>query len=189
MTFRKGGGGRDNERFKSLYDRYARRMLRFFQVTFRLSHEDAEELVQDTFLRFFRAMAEYRGEAEWAYLESIARNVAYNRIRSRHTAKRGAPTIDLDNAEFRNNEPSVPPVDFATEQQEALRQQQLRDEIAKLPPGQRQCVQLLLEGYSYGEIAKVLRISMDAVKSRLRDARRLLRSRLGDGGLLPEGEE
>jgi RNA polymerase sigma-70 factor (ECF subfamily) len=189
MTFRNGGGGRDDERFKSLYEKYYRRMLRFFTAAFRLSNEDAEELVQDTFLRFFEAMDEYRGEAEWGYLESIARNVAYNRIRSKRTAKRGAPTIDLDNADFLNHEPSVPPVDFATKQQEALWLQQLRDAIAGLPPGQRQCIQLWLAGMKYGEIAKVLRITLDAVRSRLRDARRLLHSRLGDGGLLPEDEE
>ena len=189
MTFRNGGGGRDHERFESYYQKYYRRLLRFFTTGFRLSYEDAEELVQDTFMRFFQAIDEYRGDAEWAYFESIARNVAFNRIRSKLTAKRGAPTIDLDAPDARKHEPSVPPVDFATEQQEALRLQQLRDAVAGLPPGQRQCMQLWLAGMKYGEIAKALRITLDAVRSRLRDARRLLHSRLGDGGMLPEDEE
>ena len=44
------------------------------------------------------------------------------------------------------------------------------DAIAQLPAGQRQCIQLWLEDFSYIEIGKALRISLDAVRSRLRGA-------------------
>jgi DNA-directed RNA polymerase specialized sigma24 family protein len=48
---------------------------------------------------------------------------------------------------------------------------------------------LWLNEFTYDEIAKFLRISVDAVKSRLRDAKKFLRARLGDGNALPEDEE
>jgi RNA polymerase sigma-70 factor (ECF subfamily) len=183
--------GSDNgDRFNALYAKYYRRIIYFYVRAFRLPEEDAEELAQDTFLKFFEAMDEYRGEAEWAFLETIARNVAFNRLRALHTAKRSAKTINIDDPEFGRQEPAAPPEpDYADRQQEALRKKLLNDAIAHLPAGQRQCIQLWLEDFSYVEIGKALRVSLDAVRSRLRDAKRLLRERLGDDNALPEDDK
>src|SRR5438477_12838919 len=84
------------ERFKSLYQKHYRRMVRFFLQAFHLSEEDAQDLAQDAFIRFYEAMDEYRGDAEWAFFETVARNVAYNKIRSQKTAKRSANTVPID---------------------------------------------------------------------------------------------
>jgi RNA polymerase sigma-70 factor, ECF subfamily len=187
MTIRNGGTGRDAELFNTLYGKYYRRMVRMYVYAFRLSEEDAEELAQDAFLRFYDAMDEYRGEAEWAFLEIIARRVAFNRIRGLTTAKRGAKTVGIDDPkEF--TEPAAPAEpDYAERQLEAIRRKQLHEAIGTLSAGQKQCVYLLLDGFKYEEIARTLRITLDAVRSRLRDARRELRSRLGV--TLPEVEE
>jgi RNA polymerase sigma-70 factor (ECF subfamily) len=177
-----------DERFKSLYQKYYRRVVRFYVQTFRLSEEDSEELAQDAFLRFFEAMDDYRGDAEWAFFETIARNLAYNRVRSRNTAKRSATTVDIDDPNFKNEPPAPDGPDYADREQAAIQRKRLYDAIAQLPRGQRECVQLWLADFKYDQIAKALRISVDAVRSRLRDARRLLRERLGDGTVLPEDE-
>jgi len=188
MTRRNDVAGRD-ERFRSLYQKYYRRMVRYYMRAFRLSEEDAEELTQDAFLRFYEAMAEYRGEAEWAFFEVIAQRVALNRIRSRGAAKRKAEVVELDDPENRYEPAARPEPDYAEQQEVELRRQALRRAIdEELSQAQRQCVQLWLEGYKYDEIARILRITVDAVKSRLRDAKRLLRARLGDAGALPEDE-
>lgn len=187
MTMRHDGGGSDDELFQSLYKRYYGRMLRFFRNVFRVSEADAQELTQDSFLRFYRAMDEYRGEAEWALLETIARNVGYNRVRSLTTIKRGSvqPTSLGDLDPSRNDPPAEQPhaVERLIEQERLTR---LRQAISQLPNGQRQCLQLWLDDFSYEEISRALRISVDAVKSRLRDAKRLLREKLGDEAELPE---
>jgi RNA polymerase sigma-70 factor (ECF subfamily) len=187
MAIRNGGKGRDNELFRSLYDKYYRRIIRMYVYAFRLREEDAEELAQDVFVRFYEAMDDYRGEAEWALLETIARNVALNRIRSLGTAKRSGKTVPIDDPkEF--TEPQAPAEpDYAERQHEALRRKRLHDAVALLPAGQRQCMQLWLEDFKYEEIARTLRITVDAVRSRLRDAKRELRARLGV--TLPEDEE
>jgi RNA polymerase sigma factor (sigma-70 family) len=175
--------------FKRLYDKYYRRMIRFYVVVFRLQEADAEELAQEAFLKFYDAMEEYRGEAEWAFFESTARNLALNRIRSQSTIKRGAiRPVDLDDPLVKKLEPSVPPVDFAERQQHQMRLKRMRDAIAQLSPGQRQCIQHWLQDRSYEQIAKLLHTSVDAVKARLRDARRALRERLGAEGELPGDE-
>ncbi|HJQ39140.1 MAG TPA: sigma factor, partial [Thermoanaerobaculia bacterium] len=88
-----------DERFKTLYQKYYRRVVRFYVRAFRFAEEDAEELAQEAFLRFYEAMDEYRGDAEWAFFESIARNVAFNKIRWGKTQKRNARTVDIDDPE------------------------------------------------------------------------------------------
>jgi len=181
-----GGASRD-ERFHAFYRKYYWRMVRYFMRISRLSQEDAEELTQEAFLRFLEAMDEYRGEAEWAYFEVVAQRVLYNRIRSNATAKRSAGTVDIDDPGFKN-EPAAPEEpDYAEKQQTEIRRRQLYEAISGLPNGQRQCLLLWLQEFKYEEIAKTLRISMDAVKSRMRDARRLLGARLGHQ--LPEDEQ
>ncbi|MEO8382768.1 MAG: RNA polymerase sigma factor [Acidobacteriota bacterium] len=181
-----GGASRD-ERFQDLYRRFFRRMVRYFMRVSRLSEEDAEELTQEAFARFLEAMDEYRGEAEWAYFEVIARNVLYNKIRSSKTAKRKGNTVDIDDPEFRNEPVAPEGPDYAERQQTEIRRRQLYEAIEKLPAGQRQCLMLWLQEFKFEEIARALNISLDAVKSRLRDARRLLGARLGQQ--LPEEEQ
>lgn len=185
MTMPNSGATRD-ERFKSFYQRYYLRILRFLVRGFHLTQEDAEELTQEVFLRFYEALDEYRGDAEWAFLETIARNTAYNHIRSRSTAKRNAPTVDIDDPEH-FNEPAAPPEpDYADRQHAALLRKRLYEAIDALTPGQRNVVHLQLQDYTYDEIAAALRVTIDAVKSRLRDAKKILRARLGDVETFPE---
>ena len=175
--------------FKRMYGKYYRRMIRFFVAVFRLQEADAEELAQEAFLKFYDAIEEYRGDAEWAFFESIARNIGLNKIRSQSTIKRGAiRPVDLDDPLVKKLEPAVPPVDFAEREQREMRLKRLRAAVDQLPKGQRQCMQLWLDERSYEQIATILHISVDAVKARLRDARRALRERLGAEGELPEDE-
>lgn len=182
-------GGENTELFESLYKRHRGRMLRFFRQVFRLSEADAQELVQDSFIRFYLAMDEYRGQAEWALLETIARNVGYNRVRSLTTIKRGKIRPEsLDDGES-GAEAVAPnqrhPIDTMIETE---RLQRMREAMKELPSGQRQCLQLWLEDLSGEEIARILGISIVAVKSRVRDAKRTLREWLGDEFALPEDE-
>jgi RNA polymerase sigma factor (sigma-70 family) len=189
MNQQLGAGDRD-ERFRALYQKYYWRVVRYFIRAFRLGEEEAKELAQDAFVRFYEAMDEYRGDAEWAFFETIARNIGYNNVRSKLTQKRNAKVVDLDDPLFTKLEPEAPAdPDYGERQLQAIRRRQLYDAIASLPSGMRESVQLWLDGFKYDEVAAALRISMDAVKSRLRDAKRLLRTRLGDANVLPEVDE
>jgi RNA polymerase sigma-70 factor (ECF subfamily) len=151
-----------------------------------LEEEDAKDLAQDVFVRFYEAMEEYRGDAEWAYLETIARRLAYNRTRDAKTFKRNAKLVPIDGPDFKN-EPAAPAEpDYAEVQDAALKQTRLRSAIEELPQGQQECLALWLSDFKYEQIAAALRITVDAVKSRIRDAKRLLRDRLGEEATLPE---
>jgi RNA polymerase sigma factor (sigma-70 family) len=158
----------------------------YFCGVFRVSDADAKDLTHDAFIRFYRSMDDYDGVAEWALLEKIARNVGLNRVRSVNTIKRGSVR-----PESLDGEPGKEPVDvrqkhpidtmIATE-----RLTRMLEAIKGLPAGERQCIQLWLEDHGSDEIARILRISVVAVKSRIRDAKRALRERLGAEDALPE---
>jgi RNA polymerase sigma-70 factor (ECF subfamily) len=188
MMIRNGRFDR-NERFRRLYQKYYWRVVKFYVRAFRCSQEDAEELAQEAFLRFYEAIDEYRGDAEWAFFERIARHIAYNRIRAGKTQKRNVEIVEIDAPEFTHELAAPDEPDYAVREQNAQRIKRLCDAISNLSEGQRQCLQLWLRDLSYTEIATALRISLDAVKSRLRDAKRELRERLGDEGKLPEDEQ
>lgn len=188
MTNRKGGHDRE-ERFRSLYQRFYRRVVRYLIRAFRFSEEDAEELAQEAFVRFYESMDEYRGDAEWTFFETIARRLAINRIRYGNTAKRNAKTVALDDPESNHEPPAPPEPDYADRLEHEDRRRRLYEAVDQLPPGQRQCMLLYLDEMTYEEIARAMRISLDAVRSRLRDAKRLLRSRLGDAHAFPEEGE
>jgi len=185
MAIRRGDGAK-NDLFTAMYDKYYRRIVAFYVRAFHLSYEDAKELAQDAFVRFYEALDEYRGDAEWAFLEETARNVAYNRIRSGKTRKRSVDLVDLDDPKFGSGPAGEEP-NYAAQQEEALQKKALYEAIDGLPPGQRQAMNLRMQGFSYEEIAVALRTTVDGVRTRIRDAKKLLMRRLG--GTFPEDEE
>jgi RNA polymerase sigma factor (sigma-70 family) len=185
MTFRGGGDGRE-ERFEAIYRKYYGRVFRFYRAQ-RVADEDAHDLSQEAFKRLYENFAQYRGEGDWSYVEVIARNVLYNWVRARSTAKRSAELVEIDDPEFANEPPAPEEPDYAERQEDEIRRRRLRQAIDGLPSGQRESILLWIDDYQYDEIARMLAVSMDAVKSRLRDAKRLLRAQLG-AAELPENE-
>lgn len=185
MNIVKNGG---NEWFERMYRKYYGRVYRFFRRD-GIQDSEASDLAQDTFVRLYEGMSQYRGEAEWGYLETIARRVLFNWIRKGKAVKRNAPTVDIDDPEVKLDPPAAEEPDYAEREESELHCKQLREAIRELPTGQRGCQELRMDGMSYEEIAQALGISLDAVRSRLRDAKKFLMERLGDGGTLTEDQE
>jgi DNA-binding CsgD family transcriptional regulator len=106
---------------------------------------------------------------------------AYDLTRALKSASRSAQVISFEDARVKRAAASRPPGEYSPHEAEAWRMKQLHDAIAVLPEGQRHAVELWLDGFQYTDIAQVLRVSVDAVKSRLRDAKRQLRANIDDG--------
>jgi len=171
-------------RFTVAYRRHYARVVRYYVRAYNLSEDEASDLAQQAFVRFYEALEHYRGEAEWAFLETVVRNVAYNRVRSLKSASRSAQVVSIEDARAKRRIPAQPSTDYSSREAEALRRMQLHDAIAALSEGQRLTIQLWLDGFHYSDIAHALGVSVDAVKSRLRDAKRHLRPNIedADGG-------
>jgi RNA polymerase sigma factor (sigma-70 family) len=171
------------EQFKALFDRHYPRMFRFYRGY--VDHQDAHDLAQEAFIRVYQKFEQYRGEAEWGYLQKVGRNILINWWRDRSAGKRAGTMVHIDDPGFAEPLAAPETADYAEREQRRIRRKRLEEAIRALSPGQQQCIRLQLAGLTYEEIAATLQISMDAVKSRRRDALRFLKAHLKDepGGI------
>jgi RNA polymerase sigma-70 factor (ECF subfamily) len=184
MTDRKNDKDRE-ERCESIFREYYPRVFYFFRSC-RIADGEADDLAQDTFIQFWKHMDEVRGEGPGPYLRKIARNILLNRIRAREASKRKAEMVYLDDPDVHVDPRAPEEPDYAEHEQGERRKRLLREAIARLPENQRQCMDLWLEDYQYNEIADRLGLTMDAVKTRIKIAKKALEAQLGEK--IPEDE-
>lgn len=172
--------------FEELMLRYQGRILSLLRHL--IGDRDlAEDLTQEVFLRVFRARKTYRPEAKFStWLFTIANNVAFNALRTRHRR----PEVQLGFA--RNDasasdpllaaEDSIPAssATIPTRRMDKLEMKQMvRLAVAALGDRQRMAVLLhKFEGLSYVEIAAIMDMTPQGVKSLLCRARLNLRDSL-----------
>lgn len=135
--------------------------------------QDAEDIVQEAFLKAYKAQESFRGNNARSWMLSIVRNTAMDFLR-RYKASRASPLED---------EAHEPPDHAPNPERQLLdesRREQVRQAISRLAEEFREVVVLReIEGLSYKEIAAVLSIPMGTVMSRLSRARNLLLAELG----------
>jgi RNA polymerase sigma-70 factor, ECF subfamily len=159
----------DAAAFDSLVSRYMRRA---FAVAYRLlgNREDAEDLVQETFITVLRKIDTFqRGRAfsPWFFRVLVNRGLNARKARALRTADEltehaaapgGSPERAAERAELRGR---------------------LRAAMDALPDRQRVIVELFeVEGFGSGEIAEILEISDGTVRWHLHEARKALRQAL-----------
>ena len=136
------------------------------------NHEDAADLTQDTFVRAWKALAKFRGQARFStWVHRIAVNVSLNQV-SLKTPRGEA--VDFD-AMPDTREPA-PGQSLVVAERQAM----VRAAVAALPPRQRTA--LILRTYhelSHQEVADLVGTSVGAVKANVFHALANLRRRLG----------
>lgn len=167
----------DDERaFGQLVSRYESKVYSLALKMLR-NPEDAEDVLQDTFLRAYRGIKSFKGNSTfstWVY--RITANSALMRLR-----KRQLPTVSIDDADER--EAPINIADWAPGPVEQMLNQEtqaaMTEAIEALPPEFRQVFVLRdIEELSNAEVAEILDLSVAAVKSRLHRARLKVRNRL-----------
>lgn len=163
LIVRAGGG--DMAAFEEIY-RLASSFV--YSVAFRItrSHADAEEITQEVFIKMHEALPrfEFRSSCKtWLY--RIAANAAISRCR------KGARESSLA-GKYREH------LEVAAQQSPAaedINEKTVGALLSALDDGQRACVVLReMEGLSYEEIAEILHIPLNTVRSRLHRAREVM---------------
>jgi RNA polymerase sigma-70 factor (ECF subfamily) len=149
---------------KQLYDAYAKQML---GVCYRYtkSVEDAEDVLQEGFIRVFRSLHQYKGEGELgAWIRRIMVNAALNFLK-KHQAYRDELIIK---EEYMHPVSDANPV-ITLEAKEIIQM------VRQLPAGYQAIFNLYaIEGYSHLEIGKILGINESTSRSQYMRARNLL---------------
>jgi RNA polymerase sigma-70 factor (ECF subfamily) len=155
---------------------------RAFSLAIRLtgSREDAEEIVQDAFLRAYRSLNLFRGEARFGtWLYRIVYNLSMSRI-SRTKAWLEYRDLNDDHAAHAGEqEAEQPSIVDAVEESELC--EVVKREIAALPPMFRSAVTLFyFDDLSYEEVGDIMEIPLGTVKTYLFRGRNLLRQRVNE---------
>jgi RNA polymerase sigma-70 factor, ECF subfamily len=161
--------------FEALLEQYESRIFRLAQNVTQ-NREDAEEVIQDAFLRAFTHLGSFQGESRFStWLTRIAINEALMKLRRRR------PTVSLDDeGESENDSFAGELEDWGPSPEKKYSQRELQqilsEAMGQLSPGLRLVTQLRdIEQFSIEETAQILGLSLSAVKSRSRRARVTLR--------------
>ena len=148
------------------------------------SSEGVEDLAQDAFLRLYRSLQSFRGDAQLStYLYRIVVNVAHDARRRRGFKSRSEAAMRVDDAGW---EERLPSPDRSAEQQLGDRQlaEFVEEALGKLRPVERAVLVLYhQEELSYEEIAQTLRLPVNTVRTHLHRGRAHLRALLGPNAM------
>jgi len=174
------------ERRKEFEDQALPHLRPLYSRALRLSRNerDAEDLVQDTYLRAYRFFDRFEpGTNIRAWLYRILQNQFLNHL---HHSKPSAGTADLEALADSHgiSESAFPHSPLRTPEEEVMDSvtaAEVEEALALLPPEYRRVVTMAFtEEMSYREIADALRIPIGTVMSRLHRGRKILRKRLFD---------
>lgn len=171
----------DERALEELYRRFAPQvfalLLRMLQ-----SREEAEEILQDTFVQLYRDSGRYDPErgGVTAFLFTIARSRALSRLRARRARPQKAEDLDLHDPEqelgvWREDDPEGRVL--------------VGRALARLEPQERELLEeAFYLGYSHAELAALHKLPLGTAKTKVRRALLKLRAFLG-GPAVPESED
>jgi RNA polymerase sigma-70 factor, ECF subfamily len=153
--------------FELIVGEYEPKLVRFIYGLTR-ERELAEDLVQETFVSAYRALA---GTAEDLRLSAWLYKIALNKVRSEKRRKQPALSFPLPFFGRESGDDNAPPIDIpdpTEDSGETLgRREAISKSLAKLPPDQATALLMDAQGYDDAEIAATLDISVGAVRQKL----------------------
>jgi RNA polymerase sigma-70 factor (ECF subfamily) len=169
--------GGDVAAFEQLYDRHSP-ILYALLLRILSSPEDAQEVLQEAFVKAWNDAAQYdssRG-SEIAWLIAIARSRGIDRIRSRKVRGDREKDAARDNSIRSGAVSGMAAVDAVVAGEE---QRAVRAALAEIPEAQRQALELAyFDGLSQSEIAEKLGAPLGTIKTRMQLGMRKMREKL-----------
>ena len=146
-----------------LYDLYADAMFNI-AIRFLKSKEDAEDVVQESFIKAFKSLHTFSFESSFgAWLKRIVINNCINFLKLKKIS-----FTEIKQQEYFDNEEEIPVLN-------ELNIQKIKKGILLLSNGYSQIISLyLIEGYDHNEISEILDISVSTSKSQYSRAKKKL---------------
>ena len=151
----------------SQYELYSLYVDAMYNVGFRFlgNKEDAEDIVQESFVDAFRNLERFKYESSFgAWLKRIVINKSINHLKAKRI-----DLVPMEQHAFHLSQ------EEETMENEAVDIKKVKQGIAQLPDGYKQIINLyLVEGYDHVEIAEILDITTSTSKSQYHRAKRKL---------------
>ncbi len=167
----------DGDAFREIMDRYAIKLLRYCRG-YSSSEADAEDLVQDTFLRVIKSAPTYRATSRFStWIYTIARNLAYDRLAQEGNRERLMASRRGELAVSTDTQPIDDQVDDLADSVTAL----LQCAMTRLTALEAETVRLTFqEGWSTTRIAELQECARSTVRVRRFQALNKIRQVAGD---------
>jgi RNA polymerase sigma-70 factor (ECF subfamily) len=165
--------------FDAIVNRYKDQLLNF-AYRFLSNMEEAEDVVQETFLRIFRNKHAYRQIAKfstWVY--TIAGNLAKTELRKRKRRK----YVYISDMGFDDKDFEIEDVKADTEKEvdSMIKERYIQKAIDELPARFRQVILLVdVQELPYEEVSAIMKVPLGTIKSRVNRARLKLQDKLKD---------
>ena len=174
--------GGDAQAFAALYDRHGRVA---YSLAYRMMGERqaAEDLVQEAFLKMWRAAGSYRVEraSVRTWVLSIVRNRGIDQLRSSASRRRTRDKVEAQ-------APASQPSEAFGEAWRNSQGEQVREALRGLPPEQLKVLELAyFSGYTHTEIAELLDLPLGTVKGRMRLGLKKIREYFDSRGMAVPG--
>lgn len=169
----------DFRSFETLYNIYVREMY-ILSIGYTNDSDEAKDIVQDAFVYIWNNRLSIRADSNLRnYLRTIIRNSSLNLIRNRRNRERHKKIIETethDNLTSPNPESNL---DHKEKNQEIeLKLKYINKKLRQLPEGCKKAFILsVIEGHSYKQVADILGISVNTVKTQIKIAYRKIRMR------------
>lgn len=171
---RKGDKTASAELYEKMYDK-----LYFFALKNVRSKEDAEDIVQEAFMKALESLGELNSSESFSgWIYSVTYNLCIDKMRGGKRVARFETEDDRDNAIENSalNEPVMVPEDYMQNEET---KRQIKDVIDGLRPDMRSAVILYYyDQMSIAEIAETMNLSESSVKSKLYQARKKIKTKL-----------
>jgi len=170
----------DRAAFRTLFDRYNRRA---YGVAFGVvkNQQDAADVVQEAFIKVHRHLDGFQGNSSfYTWLYRIVMNLSIDHLRRKKKVTEFDETVRKDDALA---DGATLPQSAHENPAKAIARKELTDQLhaalAELPEYHRAVIVLReVEGLSYEEMAKILKVPKGTIMSRLFHARRKMQERL-----------
>lgn len=174
--------GEDAQAFAALYDRHGRVA---YSLAYRMMGERqaAEDLVQEAFLKVWRAAGSYRVEraSVRTWILSILNNHGIDVLRSSASRRRTQDRVEAQT-------PTSQPSEAFAETWHNSQREQIREALRRLPLEQLKVLELAyFSGYTHKEIAELLDLPLGTVKGRMRLGLKKIREYFDSRGMAVPG--